>query len=314
MADNLDFSQLEEADVEANNEPASTDPNEDSLVKKAARVGLNLLPAIGATGGAIAGFAGGTAFGFGFGGIPGAMALGATGGAGGESLKQLGLRALGDENVPDTSLEAAKDIGVEGAKGAAEGLFTGVTAKVGQGLFKAGKIATAPERRIAGEAIRQAEVRAGARPASRLAEEIPEEVTRRVIGTTPRGSAVRETVNEANKRFIDTVGRIADKGNLKNLDEKTLVKTMQRLDDTLEFTGEKALTKAGKSKGFAVKKAITEELNRRIPGRAGAARKFAEAVTKEEVLKGAGKIAKQTVPFALAGAGSALLLRKLLGD
>src|SRR5213594_4292402 len=70
-----------------------------------ADIGTKALPAAGATVGGLVGTAGGPA---------GTIGGAALGGAGGEAASQLVRRALGFES-PETSLEAAKQIGIEGA-------------------------------------------------------------------------------------------------------------------------------------------------------------------------------------------------------
>jgi uncharacterized protein YcfJ len=78
------------------------------------------------------GVVGGTV-GFGVGGVPGAVAGAVIGGGGGEAVKQIGQQLAGTEGAPQTSLEAAKRIGVAGVQeGAAEAIGQGV-------LFGAGK-------------------------------------------------------------------------------------------------------------------------------------------------------------------------------
>jgi len=310
----IDFSNLEES--EDNIQPKSTDVVEEEFIRKAARVGLNLLPAIGTTAGAIVGGIGGLVAGVGIGGLPGAIGGGAVGGAAGEAGKQLGKRFLGDEDIPQTSGEAAKSIGKEAVIGALEGTVGGAAAKIGSSVFKAGRILLAPSRRVAGQGIRATEVAAGARPASQLAEAIPKDVTRKVIGTGPKGATIKETSQQAEKRFLDDTGRFVEAGGLKETGKtsnNTLIKLFQQIDDIVSFTGERALTKAGKSKAFALKKSITDELNVRIPNRKKAAEVFKRAVAKEDIKESTIKILKQTIPFALAGAGSAIVLRRLIG-
>lgn len=75
---------------------------------------LDALPAVGGAVGGVVGGAGGAAFGMGFGGVPGAIGGATLGGGAGEAVRQLGRRVLGHD-APATSIDAAKDIGKEGA-------------------------------------------------------------------------------------------------------------------------------------------------------------------------------------------------------
>lgn len=122
--------------------PAESAPSgapEESKGRKFARKVANALPTVGGIGGGVALGLPGTVFGVGVGGIPAAAAGAGIGAAGGEAMKQLILRSLGDtEGVPQTSGEAAKKIGITGAKDAA---MTYVGGKVIKGAFGAGKLA-----------------------------------------------------------------------------------------------------------------------------------------------------------------------------
>lgn len=77
-----------------------------------------VLPVAGSVAGGLAGGTAGTVFGLGVGAAPGAIGGATLGGAAGEAGRQLLGRALG-EKVPQTSTEAAKSIGIEGAMSAA---------------------------------------------------------------------------------------------------------------------------------------------------------------------------------------------------
>lgn len=99
----------------------------DALPKVATGV-KNALPAIGGAVGGIVGGIGGAVGGVGVGGVPGAIGGAALGGAAGESAKQLINRATGAQ-APATSMEAAKDIGVQGGiQGASEAAGAGLAA------------------------------------------------------------------------------------------------------------------------------------------------------------------------------------------
>lgn len=94
---------------------------------------VGALPALGATAGGVIGGIGGTVAGMGIGGIPGAAGGAGLGGAAGEAAKQLINRARGAE-APNTSAEAARMIGKEGAIDAAS---TGVMGAIGSKLVPA---------------------------------------------------------------------------------------------------------------------------------------------------------------------------------
>jgi hypothetical protein len=94
--------------------------NEPSKAHKVMKKVAEMLPTAGGIGGGIALGVPGTVFGMGVGGLPSAAAGAGIGAAGGTAAKQMILRALGEtEGVPQTSGEAAKEIGWEGAKDAA---------------------------------------------------------------------------------------------------------------------------------------------------------------------------------------------------
>lgn len=100
---------------------------------------VDSLPAVAGAAGGIIGGIGGTVGGFGVGGAPGAIGGAAVGGAAGESARQLINRARG-KAAPATSMDAAKDIGVEGAVQGASEAAGGAVAKgatvVGRGLVE----------------------------------------------------------------------------------------------------------------------------------------------------------------------------------
>lgn len=99
-----------------------------------ADVAVDSLPMLGGALGGIVGGVGGTAFGMGVGGVPGAVGGATLGGGAGEAGKQLINRWRGVE-TPGTPLQAAEDIGTQGAvQGALEGTGQAVTA----GLVKGG--------------------------------------------------------------------------------------------------------------------------------------------------------------------------------
>lgn len=111
----LELLELEEQESQAAQVPG------DGFMKRSAKslVGSSALPIAGGVVGGVVG------------GIPGA----ALGGAAGESFRQLGARAMGME-APETSMSAAKDIGVEG---------------ITQGLGEAGGKLITPAARLAGK-------------------------------------------------------------------------------------------------------------------------------------------------------------------
>ena len=102
---------------------------------KQAPVLFDLIPAAGGLLGGTLGGIGGTAFGLGFGGIPGAMGGAALGTAGGESARQHLARLMGFD-VPETSLEAAGEIGGQGAVGGLLAAPPAAIAKGGMALAK----------------------------------------------------------------------------------------------------------------------------------------------------------------------------------
>lgn len=108
--------------------------------------GSNMLPAAGGFAGGLIGAGAGAPSG------PGAIATGvggaALGGAGGESARQLIRRAMGWD-APETSLDAAKDIGAEGAKQGAYELGGQVVGRMGKAMApKMAEVAMAPGKRL----------------------------------------------------------------------------------------------------------------------------------------------------------------------
>lgn len=116
--------------------------------KKSVAQGLvEALPAAGGLAGGIVGGIGGTIAGVGVGGVPGAVGGATLGGAGGEAAKQLLSPLVGLES-PESSMEAAKDIGVQGAiQGASElaGAGVGAAARFGGRVLMRGALKVAPE-------------------------------------------------------------------------------------------------------------------------------------------------------------------------
>lgn len=153
---------------------------------------FNQGPAVGATIGAVMG-----------GGIPGA-ALGA---GAGEALKQLNTRALGTPEakakLPQTSQDAAVDIGVEGAKGAAAEfggkLAGGLAAKAWPMLKNAGTNVLKKILSIGGKVPDKA-IEAGAKAGWKIPASSPEEVTEAVTN-----------VQSALKNAVDDAGSVLDK-------------------------------------------------------------------------------------------------------
>ena len=94
------------------------------------------------TGATIGGVAGGTV-----GGIPGAIAGATLGGAAGRAGKQIYQHATGSPEAPETSLEAAKDIGMAGVEQGAYEAVGGAIVKVG-GKFLAPFAKTVSERGV----------------------------------------------------------------------------------------------------------------------------------------------------------------------
>jgi hypothetical protein len=124
------------AEAAPSSEPAQP---EESKSRRFVRKVANALPTVGGIGGGIALGVPGTVFGMGVGGVPSAAVGAGIGAAGGTAAKQLILRALGDtEGVPQTAGEAAKEIGIEGAKDAA---LTYTGGKLIKGGVKTAKLA-----------------------------------------------------------------------------------------------------------------------------------------------------------------------------
>ncbi len=73
------------------------------------------LPTIGGAAGGVIGGAGGTAFGMGVGGVPGAIGGAALGGAAGESARQLIQHVTGAPEAPQSTRQAASQIGTQAA-------------------------------------------------------------------------------------------------------------------------------------------------------------------------------------------------------
>lgn len=89
---------------------------------------VDLLPSAGGLAGGIMGGIGGTVAGMGVGGVPGAVGGAALGGGAGEATRQLINRARGVD-TPQTSADAAKGIGVQGAiQGGAQAVGAGLGA------------------------------------------------------------------------------------------------------------------------------------------------------------------------------------------
>lgn len=126
--------------------PSLSEGPKESKARSFTRKVAKALPVAGATAGGIALGIPGTVFGMGVGGVPSAAVGAGIGGAGGEAMKQLILRSLGDtEGVPQTSGEAAKDIGIEGGKQAAITYFGGKALQgVGKGAMLAKDLITKP--------------------------------------------------------------------------------------------------------------------------------------------------------------------------
>jgi hypothetical protein len=143
--------------------------------------GSNLLPAAGGLTGGTVGAAAGPVT---------AVGGAALGGAAGESARQLVRRAMGWE-VPQTSMDAAKDIGVEGAKQGAYEAGGRIVGALGKGL-----------------APKMAEVAAA--PGKRLLKEIPEDVN---IGQTilDKSKGVRpKTITRSLNQNISDASKEAD--------------------------------------------------------------------------------------------------------
>lgn len=119
---------------------------------------LDWLPAAGGAIGGLIGGVGGTVGGVGVGGVPGAIGGAAVGGAGGEALKQLGHRLLG-ESAPATPMQAAKDIALSGGvQGASEAIGAGVGAAMKPAAAKLMNSAVKPAYAMVRNQVRNAEL------------------------------------------------------------------------------------------------------------------------------------------------------------
>lgn len=146
-------------------------PPQESKGRQFARKVANALPTAGGVAGGVALGVPGTVFGMGVGGLPAAAAGAGLGAAGGTAAKQLILRALGDkEGVPQTAGEAAKEIGITGAKDAAITLVGGKLIKGGVGAAKLAKdLVTKPGAAEVALAGKEALIDIGERGAEKLA-------------------------------------------------------------------------------------------------------------------------------------------------
>lgn len=128
---------------------------------------VNAIPSATGMAGGIIGGIGGSAFGFGVGGVPGAIGGATVGGAGGEALKQL-VNTLRGRVTPATPLKAAGDIAKEGAT---------------QGALEAGGAVVGAGARVAGKALMENAVR----PTMGLVREFPNVVDTIVKERLPVG-------------------------------------------------------------------------------------------------------------------------------
>jgi hypothetical protein len=171
-AEELELLQLEEDEALAggqtpqeSNPPADLTPPE-SKTRKFIRGVANALPTVGGIGvPAVA------AIGSGGLSLPATAGLAGVGAAGGTAAKQLILRALGDtEGVPNTPLEAAKDIGVTGATDAVLTYTGGKFLKGAGKALKLGKdLITKPGAAEVAQLGKEALVKVGERGAEKLA-------------------------------------------------------------------------------------------------------------------------------------------------
>lgn len=227
------LSQLDQAgyDTSSFGAPEPKESKAKGFVRKAA----GYLPAAGGVVGGTVGGVGGTAFGMGVGGLPGAVGGAGLGAATGEAAKQLILRGLGDtEGVPQTSTEAAKEIGKKGvtdaAITAAGGLALGGAVKGAKFLASPGKevVETALQAELAplkNELAqlaetkaglpatiirRKRELRAGVKDFGKMIGEAEKEMGINV-DVLPKLRAAEIATKEGAKDFIESVGKLASK-------------------------------------------------------------------------------------------------------
>lgn len=127
--------ELARRELERRKSVKQTAPEDISIGKKIYRSVGKFLPSAGGVVGGIIGGAGGTVGGLGVGGVPGAIGGAGLGSATGEAARQLFARSVGEE-APPTSMEALKNIGVEGAYGVAGEAVGPVAGKIAKPILK----------------------------------------------------------------------------------------------------------------------------------------------------------------------------------
>lgn len=168
---------------------STADPEPDWIDKIA-----SWLPAIGGTVGGIAGAAAG--------GPVGAIGLAALGGAGGEAYKELINRARGRSTTPKTDLDAAKDIGEEGA--------------IQGGAQAVGDAVVAPAARAIGARVMQSAVKPGLKLLTRAVDagetpQVVQTLLREGVNVTPGGVAKLQNLLGANRAEINAaIAPVAD--------------------------------------------------------------------------------------------------------
>ena len=286
----LELLQLEEEEAQAGGQTSPTAQPEqpqtppESKMRGFARKVAGALPVAGAVGlPTVAALgSGGTS-------LPASALLAGLGGGAGVAGKQMILRALGDKDVPQTSGEAAKEIGIEGAKDAA---LTFLGGKALQGAGKVAKVAFAPSLAKSGAAVGEAEIAAGAR--------LPRAVEK--LATVGRTA-------EKARGEIDKIGKTLE--NLAEQKAQPTARYLTRQKDRLSLI----LNKFGKNnnakdqigqdafvKASAIKKRIVDALNAQIPERVGPASQYAAGKTREKIVRGAVSAAKKAfIPASILG-------------
>lgn len=264
-----------ETPLESNPTPVPEESRAKSFVRKVA----NALPTAGGIGGGLALGIPGTVFGMGVGGIPAAAAGAGIGAAGGEGIKQLILRGLGDQ-TPATPLEAATDIVKEGGKAAATTYLGG---RALQGAGKLGKVVFAKSVPKASAGIEAAEKAAGIHVPT-----VPTNVPlgpRQVLNYT-------EEMSQYLSKTPEQLSKIADP---KFLNEQRSI-----LKNILDKIPEESRTQTG-----AVLARLKDHFGKTIeiakPGIAPAKEAFKNAKTKEAILKGLKGTAKAAAKVAIGG-------------
>lgn len=265
-AEELELLELEALEAEETQKQPSLLQKTGEIAKKGAIMGAKALPLAG-------GIAGGIIASPGIITTPAGAALGA---AGGEALKQLSLRALG-EPTPKTSLEAAKDIGIAGLKEGAIGAATGGIGRLlAKPAVKLGKLVTTPSLQKIGKSIEDI----GKAKGISLADEIEK---------APR---TRKAIIQWAKTFKNI-----DKKAEHIQDPKLLNMVREETGNILDFL--KVAEKGAQPKKMVAKKTVatlakikekaTKQLTKEVPELAEPFKQYGIAKTRKEILSQLGE-------------------------